>query len=328
MRIDAFAHLLPEQLRRAVLDAAPPSAPLVNWASLEPLYDLDRRLAALDGHSIDHQFTTTPSPPLETLFDVATTRRMAELANDGMAKAVRELPHRLGGVATVPLVDPRWAIEELRRSVLDLGLAGPLVYTHVQGRALDHPDFEPFWSEAEALDVPVWLHPDRALPGGDYAGEPESRYGLFLVLGWPYETSVAIARLVLSGVMARHPSLKVIVHHGGAMIPSFHRRIEMNFVKGAQGRVPDLEDDSVDVARDLRNFYVDTVLQGAAPALEASIAFYGRERVLFATDMPFGPGQGTGFTEASVRSVEQLDPGIGEAIFGGNARELFHIEQA
>src|SRR5690606_5321977 len=124
--------------------------------------------------------------------------RLAELANDAMAKTTGEMPERLRGVATVPLVDPVWAADELRRSVLDLGLAGALVYTHVRGRALDDPALEPFWAEAEALGTPVWLHPDRALPGGDYVDEDQSLFGLFLVLGWPYETSIAVARLVLS----------------------------------------------------------------------------------------------------------------------------------
>ena len=325
-RTDAFAHLLPIELRRPVLDEAAPSADLVNWSELQPLFDVERRLADLDEHGIDVQFVTTPSPPLESLFDTPTTLRMAELGNDAMAKTVRDAPDRLRGVATVPLVDPGWAVEELRRSVLELGLAGPLVYTHVRGRALDDPALEPFWTEAEALGVPVWLHPDRARPGGDYVDEPGSRYGLFLVLGWPYETSIAIARLVLSGVIARHPRLAVIVHHGGAMIPIFHRRIEMNFLKGAQGRVPDLENDQVDVARDLRNFYVDTVLQGASAAVDAAISFYGVDRVLFATDMPFGPDGGRGFTRSSIESVDRLDPGHREAIFSGNARGLLDVE--
>lgn len=324
-RIDAFAHLLPAELRGKVLDSAAPSADLVNWAGLEPLYDLDHRLADLDEHAIDVQFVTTPSPPLESLFDTPTTLRMAELANDGMAKAVGELPERLRGVATIPLVDSGWAVRELRRSVLELGLAGPLVYTHVRGRAIDHPDLEPFWAEAEALGVPVWLHPDRARKDGDYVDEPNSRYGLFLVLGWPYETSIAIARLVLSGVIARHPGLHVIVHHGGAMVPFFHRRIEMNFLRGAQGRVPDLEDEAIDVPRDLRSFHVDTVLQGASAALDAAISFYGDERVLFATDMPFGPEHGRKFARSAIESIELLDPDQRRAIFSENAYGLFQL---
>lgn len=325
MRIDVFSHLLPEELRHTVLREAAPSADLVNWSSLAPLFDLERRLDQLDEHSIDLQFVSTPSPPLESMFEGGRAMRLAELANDGMAKLVRERPDRFRGVATIPLLDPVWAVEELRRSVRELGLVGPLVYTHVRGRALDAPELEPFWDEAQALGAPVWLHPDRSRSAADYAGEAESRYGLFLVLGWPYETSIAMARLVLSGVIARHPGLAVIVHHGGAMIPFFHRRIETNY-EGGQRRIPDLDDESVDVPRDLRRFYVDTVLQGATAALQASISFFGSDRVMFATDMPFGPEDGRRFTLGSVESVDGLGTETRDAIFSENARRLLNIE--
>lgn len=325
MRVDVFAHGLPVELRRAVLDRAPSIPDLVNWSSLPELFEADLRLRLMDRLNIDVQVLTTPSPPLETMFDAASSCKLAELANDGMAKLVREQPQRLRGVATLPLVDPEWAITELRRAVLDLGLTGPLVYTHVNGRPLDRPELEPFWSAVEELEVPVWLHPDRPSTTPDYAGEAESRYGMFLVLGWPYETSVAMARLVLSGVLARHPRLSILVHHGGAMIPFFHKRIEMNF-QGGQGRVPALADETVDVDRDLRRFYVDTALQGATGALDAAIRFFGADHVLFATDAPFGPNGGLAFAEASLRSVNRLSSKTRDAIFAGNAIRLLSID--
>ena len=323
MRIDAFAHALPVELRGAVLGRLS-SSDLVNWSNLSGLIDLESRLGLMDCLGIDVQVLTTPSPPLESMFDVNTACRLAELANEGMAKLVREQPDRLRGVATLPLVDPAWAIVELQRAVHDLGLEGPLIYTHVNGRPLDGPELEPFWTAVEELGVPVWLHPDRPRAIPDYSGEEESLYGMFLVLGWPYETSVAMARLVLSGVMARHPRLRILVHHGGAMIPFFHKRIEMNYQKG-QGRVPAVVDESVDIGRDLRRFYVDTVLQGARGALDAAILFFGADHVLFATDVPFGPNGGLDFAEASLHSVDRLPLQEREAIFAGNATDLLGI---
>lgn len=326
MRIDVYAHLLPPTLRRAVLGGASSSPDLVNWESLRPLCDLGDRLRSLDEHAIDVQFVCTPSPPLESLFSPARAQELAVLANDGMAEIVGEHPRRFRGIATIPIVDPEWAVGELRRSVLELGLAGPLLYTHVNGRPLDSPHLAPFWQELETLDVPAWLHPDRPRTTGDYRGEADSRYGLFLVLGWPYETSMAMARLVLSGIIARHPRLTIIAHHGGAMIPFFHRRIEMNYQRAGQRRIPALDDDAVDIPRDLRRFYVDTVLQGASAALAGAIDFFGPEQVMFATDMPFGPEDGRQFALGSISSVEGLGAEHRTAIFSENARRLFKIE--
>lgn len=326
MRIDAFAHGLPPRFREAVLDAAGEIGDLVNWAKLNRLFDVDERLALMDQLGIDVQIITTPSPPLEVLFEPQVACRLAELANREMASLVSRYPTRLRGVATIPLVDPEWAISETRHSVTELGLLGPLVYTHVKGRSLDQPEFEPFWDDVESLGAPVWIHPDRPETAADYADEEVSRYGLFLVLGWPYETSVAMARLVLSGVISRHPNLDIIVHHGGGMIPFFHRRIEVNYQAG-QRRVQAPTDGTIDIGRDLRRFYVDTVLQGATSALSTSIDFFGSDHVLFATDMPFGPGDGLQFAKSSMESVEGLPESQREVILGENAIKLFGINR-
>lgn len=326
MRIDAFAHGLPPRFRDAVLSQVEGDRDLVNWHSLRRLFDVEERLELMDGLGIDVQIVTTPSPPLEAMFEAEQACHLAETANREMARLVDRAPDRLRGVATIPLVDPEWAVQELRHAIVELGLLGPLIYTHVDGRALDRPELEPFWVEAEKLGVPVWLHPDRPRSSPDYVDEDDSRYGLFLVLGWPYETSMAMARLVLSGVMARHPNLDIIVHHGGGMIPFFYRRIETNYQAG-QRRVPMPEDTSVDLKRDLRRFYVDTVLQGARSALVTTVDFFGPERVLFATDIPFGPGDGLQFARGSIESVEYLPPSQREVILGENASKLLGIDR-
>jgi uncharacterized protein len=326
MRIDAFAHGLPPRFRDAVLEEVDGDHDLVNWHFLKRLFDVDERLALMDELGIDVQIVTTPSPPLETMFEPETACRLAALANREMARLTARYPDRLLGVATVPLVDPDWAVREVRHAVTELGLLGPLVYTHINGRSLDQPILEPFWHEVEKLGAPVWLHPDRPSNSGDYIDEEDSRYGLFLVLGWPYETSVAMARLVLSGVIARHPNLDIILHHGGGMIPFFHRRIEMNYEAG-QRRVPLPVDDSIDIGRDLRRFYVDTVLQGATSALATSVDFFGSDRVLFATDIPFGPGDGLQFARGSIESVEHLPERQREVILGENAVKLFGFDR-
>ena len=96
-------------------------------------------------------------------------------------------------------------MSEVRRGVDTLGLLGPQIFNVSRGVPLDHPSLENFWSELERLGAPAWLHPERRGTIPEYPGEADSRYSLFLVLGWPYETSIAMARLVFSGVLETTP---------------------------------------------------------------------------------------------------------------------------
>ncbi|MPZ53297.1 MAG: amidohydrolase family protein, partial [Acidimicrobiia bacterium] len=221
MRIDLFAHGMSPDLRNEVMArTGPDQENLANWTQLTTLFDMKARGKILDACEVDLQVLTTPSPPLEVLFEGEELREMTRLANDSMA-ALTIGDDRYLGTVSVPLCDPDFAVEELRRGVGELGLVGPQVFSSSQGQPLDWPHLEPFWSEVESLGVPVWLHPERSPSVPDYPTEERSLYGMFLVLGWPYETSVAMSRLVLSGVMDRHPGLDIIVHHAGAMIPFF-----------------------------------------------------------------------------------------------------------
>lgn len=307
MRIDIFAHGMAPELRHAVTERVPPDrADLDNWRSLSPLFDVVERLRILDACDVDLQVLTTPSPPLEVLFGGEELREMTRLANDSMAALVERTQDRLRGTASVPLCDPEFAVAELRRAVESLGLSGPQIFTSSRGIPLDAPQLEPFWTELERLGVPAWLHPERPASQADYPGEGGSRYGLFLVLGWPYESSVAMSRLVLGGVLARHPHLDIIVHHAGAMIPFFAQRIDRHYPVGeVLGRMdhPPLEES---VLVGYRRFYVDTVVQGSIPALMGAYEFFGPEHVMLGTDTPFGPAMGFEYCDLSCRSVEAM----------------------
>lgn len=307
MVIDAFSHGLTEALRSAVLAEAGPAAELANWGTGSPLADIGSRLAAMDEYGVSMQVLTTPSPPLESLCQGDALHKLAVVANDSMANLVSCHPDRFRGVATVPLADPDWAVREVTRSVRELGLCGVLLYSHASGRALDSPELENFLAAVEELNVPVWLHPDWADRRPDYPGEERSRYGLDLVLGWPHETSVALARLVMSGVMARHPGLKLIVHHAGAMIPFFLQRIEMHYPSDEElGRLERPQVRGQDLVDGLRAFYIDTVTQGSLGALMAAYSVYGADHMLLGSDMPFGPGRGKDFLRVAVESVAAM----------------------
>jgi len=307
MKIDMFGHGMSRVLRDRVLENfTRAEGSLANWYDLDPLFDEARRLSLLDANEIDVQVLTAPSPPLETLFDGEELREMSRVANDSMAELTATSGGRLRGTVSVPLCDPEFAVEELRRGVESLGLLGPQIFTSSRGMPLDDPRLEPFWTELERLGVPAWMHPERRASQSDYPDEEGSRYSLFLVLGWPYESSVAMTRLVFSGVLERHPHLNIIVHHAGAMIPFFRLRIDAHYPEGEQlGRI-DGPQVTTALLDGFRRFYVDTAIHGPVSSLMAAHEFFGADHMVMGTDTPFGPEQGASFCRWGSRVIDDM----------------------
>src|SRR5437879_1619295 len=119
----------------------------------------------------------------------------------------------------LPLQDGARAARELERAVGELGLRGAAICTHVNGKDLDHPDVEPVFAMAERLDVPLFLHPQNA---GDISRIAD--YHLWNLVGFPMESAITAARLIMSGTFERHPGLKIVLAHGGAFLPYQRRR--------------------------------------------------------------------------------------------------------
>jgi aminocarboxymuconate-semialdehyde decarboxylase len=224
-------------------------------------------------------------------------------------------------------------MREIERAVSSLGATGIQVFTSVRGIALDDPRFQPLFATMAELDLPIWLHPIRPASVADYADEQRSRYDIWWAFGWPYETSVAMARLVFSGLFDRHPDLKIITHHCGAMIPFCEGRIG-----GGLDQLGTRSDDAQDLAAKerlsgrpvdhFRRFYGDTALFGAPGGLECGVRFFGAERVLFGTDMPFDSGGGAGFVD-TIAAIEQgrFTETERQLIFEGNARRMLRLHE-
>lgn len=332
MKIDAFAHALPMGYKEAFQKKLPGDAPKMsggNWDQNKTLTDVGLRLAIMDEYEIDMQAILTPTPPMEWLFDAPTGAALARIANDGMAEIVERHPKRFIGVATVCLLDVEGAINELQRSIRRLKLRGVLVYSNIGGHPLDAPQFDDFYSAVEELRVPIWLHPARSQKQADYPGEEASRYLLWQAFGWPYETTLAMARLVFSGTLKRHPNLRIIVHHAGAMVPFFAGRITSFYSNPSNlihiGLAPEVERPYLDQFRD---FYVDSWTNGSIAALMTSYEMFGADRMLFGTDMPFGAEMGRLFVREAVQSVERMmiPPAEKEKIWSGNIRRLCGLD--
>ena len=334
MKIDVFPHILPRRYFDRMLRVAPPGMALQKRMSGIPvLVDVEERLRIMDRYEGYVQVLTLANPPLEVVGGPSETPELARLANDGMAELVAARPERFPGfVASLPMNNPDAALREIDRALDDLHATGVQIYTNVAGRPLDLPEYQPIFDRMAQRDLPIWLHPARPAEVADYAGETRSKYDMWWAFSWPYETSVAMGRLVFSGIFDRHPSLKIITHHMGAMIPFCAGR-----VGGGLDQLGSRSDDPEDVAalRRLRRrpldyfkmFYGDTALFGAWHAMESGLAFFGADHVLFGTDMPFDPEKGPGFIRETIDALDRMraTPQEKAKIYEGNAHRLLRL---
>jgi len=311
MVIDAFTHIYPQGyldfLRRLNLSTRVEDFP--------KLCDVQAKIDDMDRHQIHRQVLTLSTPALN-MFGPAETkqaREAARIANDGIAEVTTRRPERFIGVATLPMMDVDDALSEFDRATGSLGLKGVQIFSHVNERPIDDPRFFPLYDRIVERDVPILLHP----VGGDY-NERTRDYMLWLMIGWPFETSVAMARLVYSGVLEKYPRLKIVTHHLGAFIPYLASRIAdvsrtLEKSGGSRLHSPALTY--------FKQFYGDTAVHGHKAALAEGYDFFGPDRILFGSDYPFVP------LEETVESVGawNLSAEDREKILGGNARTLFKV---
>jgi predicted TIM-barrel fold metal-dependent hydrolase len=277
------------------------------------------------------QVISLPLPPLEIIAGPEKSPQVAREANDGLAELVHRYDRFLGFAAALPMNNPDAALAEIERAVDELGACGIQIYSNVAGKPLDAPEFMPLFEEVARRGVPIWLHPARGADFSDYRTETKSQYEIWWTFGWPYETSVAMARLVFSGYFDRFPDLEVITHHMGGMIPYFEGRVGYGWDQLGK-RTSDV--DYVSLLKSMKkrpvdyfkSFYADTALFGAAPATRCGLEFFGVDRVVFASDMPFEPTPGL-YARETIRCVEALDLTQEQKarIYRGNAEKLLKL---
>ena len=325
MQIDAYAHIVPPRFAARVerlleRTGVPERIKLFDpWLHEDPvLTDLDARERLLEPYPDYFQVLVLGVFPVDELGPPELTSELAREVNDELAELVCENPRFLGYAAALPLNDPDAALEEIDRASDATGI---LMHTNVGGVALDDPRFEPVFAAAEQRDLAVWLHPTRSPIWPDYPTERESRYGIWWSLGWPYETAVAMTRLVYSGHMERYPDLKVITHHAGGMIPHFSGRLDTIQAEDQREAFERFARPPLDY---FRRFYVDTAMFGAPHAVRCALEFFGPSQMLFGTDMPLG---GPAVIEDTIADLKALNlaPSEEAAIFEGNAKRLLGV---
>jgi predicted TIM-barrel fold metal-dependent hydrolase len=334
MKIDVFPHIIPRAYFERMLKVAPAQLHMgKRMRGIPVLVDVDLRQRMMDRYEGYVQVLTLANPPIEIVAGPELSPEMARLANDSMAEIVAKHPDRFPAfVASLPMNNPDAIVPEIDRAITQLGATGIQIFTNVNGKALDGPEFRALFARMAEHRLPIWIHPTRTPLIPDYPGEARSKFDIWWAFGWPYETTAAMARLVFSGVFDRHPELAIITHHLGAMLPYF----EMRGAGGLDqlGTRTDDPDDMAALGR-LRKrpidyfhmFYGDTAVFGSAPALECGLAFFGADRVLFGTDMPFDPEQGPGFIRDTIGAMEKIraTPEDKTKIYEGNARRLLKL---
>jgi aminocarboxymuconate-semialdehyde decarboxylase len=295
------------------------------------LFNLDARCRVMDAAGDGYvQIINTANPPVESVADPKQALELSRMANDEMADLVSRHPERfIGAAACVPMNDVDAAIAELQRCVRDLGMCAVQVYTDVKGEPLDAPAIQRFFDAVAALDVPILLHPVRGPDRSDYPTEDGSRFDTWRIVGWLYDSVGAMMRLVFSGIFDRHPDIRIVTHHLGGFVPFASERIREGYdklLKAAQAR-----GEPVPLTRHphdyFQMFYADTITIGSVPALRCGLDFFGTDRVMFATDMPFDTQGGRKYIDVALAAMEQIDiPAVDkQKIFEANARRVFRI---
>jgi aminocarboxymuconate-semialdehyde decarboxylase len=327
--IDVFAHIFPERYFAEMTKASASVGSLAErFRAIPPLFDLGARFRQMDGIGEGYQqVISLPNPPIEDMSQGVIATQLARLGNDAMAELVAQHPDRFPGfIAALNLHDVDAAVSEAHRAIRDLGARGVQIFTNVAGRPLDDPRYAPVFAALVEHDLPIWLHPARTSAMTDYASESRSRYEMWWCFGWPYETSVAMARLVFSGLFDRHPTLKIITHHCGGMIPYYDGRVGVGMAfLGRRDQdedyskvLPSLKRPHLDYFRD---FYGDTAMFGGRAGLKAGLDFFGVDHIVFATDAPLAPIRET---IAAVHDLG-LSRAAAEQVFSGNARRLLKM---
>src|SRR5882757_5962589 len=313
IKIDIYNHVMPlaylERMKARYGDAGI----VKRMSGIRNLWDMESRLQLLEQFPEVQQVLTLANPPPEMIAGPSEAPDLARIANDGMAQICARYPKTFPAfVAAMPMNNIPAAIKEMDRAIDKLGARGIEIKTNVNGRPLDDPEFYPIFEHATRVHgVPIWMHPERGATMTDYAAEPKSRYEIWQVMGWPYETTAAMARIVFSGILDRLPDLRIVTHHCGGMLPYFAGRAETLWAQlGSRTADEDYSQLLKRMTKPLieyfRMFYGDTVLGGSTSALRCGLDFFGPDRVVFASDCPFDPEGGAMFIREGIRSIADL----------------------
>ncbi|MBU2498830.1 MAG: amidohydrolase [Proteobacteria bacterium] len=313
MIIDFSSHMITREVEQALSTKEDFGRIQKNFAPQSS--DPEKRIEAMEKYGVDIQVLTQTTPVLAGL-GAKEAAEVCRISNDAIGKICRSHPKKFVPFAVVSLLDVQEAVHELDRAVSEWGCRGVTIGTNHDNKGLDEPENTPFYEKVCEHDIPVFLHP-MDWHSYNLVEEP----AVMRLFGWPFDTTQAILRLVLSGTMERYPTLKIVTHHlGGGMFPFFSNRFNIKL----ENLTHNLKKP---VSESFYRIYADTAVDGTAAALPCGHAFFGTERMLFGTDYPFSPENGEVYLRQNLAIIRDWDlPEEEKArILGGNALKLLKL---
>ncbi len=333
MKIDIFSHVFPELFRKTIIKYNPALESHRQFKQFQGqpgLYDMEFRTRMLSQYGEILQVITLGEAPVDMLPNKEAIE-VYKVGNNSVAEIVDKYPNQFIGVASLPLSDMDAALKETDRAIGELGFKGIQLPTNLNGTPIDSEEFLPLYEKMMNYDLPIWIHPHRDNTVPDYINETQSKFGIHAFLGWPFETSVTMTRIVFSGILEKFPSLKIITHHCGGMIPYFKGRIahfyDLVDHDGLQGEKPAELGLTKRPTDYFRMFYNDTAICGSTPALMCGYEYFGVDHILFGTDVPMDNEHGYRLLRETIQSVEDMDISDEDKqkIFYSNAKKLLHL---
>lgn len=281
--------------------------------------DPEVRLALMDKYGISVQALSQTSP-VTMGFSPEKAAEICRISNDDNYLLCKQYPARFVNICVISLLDMKSALHELERCVSELDCRGITVSSNQEGKGLDSPEYCPFYEFLVKHDLPLFIHPAHwsSYPLVDM----DKGWRMMHIFGWPFDSTQAVWRLIMGGVIDWYPELKVIVHHMGALLPYFRDRINVTFNRHLSQFLPR------HISEYWSNFYGDTAIDGNIPAFPLGYAFFGPDRLMYGTDYPFGAESGEAYIRDNLAGINALElpEDIRERILGENARTLLKID--
>jgi aminocarboxymuconate-semialdehyde decarboxylase len=329
MKLDLHTHYYPPGYFEAIRDAGgdfsfgtdPAGRTIIRhrgarfFGITPPMTDPGRRIEEMDRVGIDVEVVSLSTPNV-FFADASRQPAIAKMVNDGYAELLARHPKRFRAFASIPMDSPDAAIEELHRCLDELRFQGVILLSNIRGRALTDPDYRSFFEEANRVGLCVFLHPMLPLHS-----EPFNEYVLGPLVGFPFDTTLAVARMCFDGMLRDLPNIRWIIGHLGGAIPYLMERLDNGFRDFAECRAKIDELPSVY----LKRLYYDTVTF-SPHTLTMVRGLVGADHMVMGSDYPHLLGS----IDRAVSSIESLDIPAAEKerIFSGTALSILNNVEA
>ncbi|MGH3585094.1 MAG: amidohydrolase family protein [Pseudonocardia sp.] len=277
----------------------------------EAMFDYDMRLRAMDDAGVDIAIVSLTCPNVYW-GDAATSLEVARLTNDAMADAQQRHPERIRFLASLPWQHPDLAVKELDRACA-AGAVGVMVLANIDGVSLTDPRFADVWAAIDARGLPVLVHPTTP-PGVENLDM--ARYHMVWSVGFTFDTTLALTRMILDGFFDRHSQVKIIGGHAGGTLPFLMGRLDAGHrsFESVRERIEALPSTYAD------RIYLDSIVY-TPETLAFTVDVFGADHVLYGTDYPHKNGK----MQEIIDIVGTLPAEQRELVYGGNAQRLFGL---